>query len=1018
MRYLHFLFLVFLTGAPALKAQVTFPTNGAPSPVHTVFALVHAHLVDDIREIKDGTLLVQDKVILAAGAGIAIPENAVIIDLKGKYIYPSFIELNSSYGMPSVSYERRQQPGPQMESSLKGAYGWNMALRTTLRAHELFRHDQEAADDWRKAGFGAVMTFAHDGIVRGSAAFVLLNSSRREHESILTEKAGACYSFEKGSSPQDYPSSLTGAIALLRQSFYDANWYALQKTKEEFNISLAEFKQLQELVPFFETHDKANVLRAARLASEFKLPFIIKGGGNEYQRIDEIKQSCARLILPLNFPEAMDVEDPFVAQNINVAEMKHWEMAPANPAFLEQAGVVFAMSAGDLKDRSRFLPNLRKAVQHGLSEKTALRALTTIPATFLNLQNKIGTLQKGMVANFMVTTRSIFDSECLLVENWSGGSRYSYADAEVADVRGTYDLQINNKKYELLFSGDLFHPQGFILSDTTKKGIGLQLNGRQIAFAFSKDSTTQIRANGSFLVGEKIAEGRAQMGDGNWCAFTLRLKKPAEENPSISPVIKKIETGSVWYPFAAFGQTLVTDPTSFQERFLKSRSNSPGLLIRHVNVWTNLQDSVLRDFDVLVTGTKISRVAKNIPLPVGYTVIEGEGKHLTCGIIDEHSHIALSGGVNEGAEASSAEVRMGDVINPEDINIYRQLSGGVTSAQLLHGSANPIGGQSALIKLRWGLGSEEMKIAGADGFIKFALGENVKQSNWGDLNVVRFPQSRMGVEQVYRDFFTRALEYDRLQKDALKNKKEPFNFRRDLELETLAEILNSKRFITCHSYVQSEINMLMHVADSFGFRVNTFTHILEGYKVADKMKQHGVCASTFSDWWAYKNEVLDAIPYNAALLTKAGVVTAINSDDAEMARRLNQEAAKSIKYGQMTEAEALKLVTLNPAKMLHLDKELGTIESGKSADLVLWSGHPLSVYSKAEKTIIDGMIYYSREQDLVLRTQVQQERARLITKLLAEKQKGLPVTKRSSKPQQLYHCNTIEGVSETLTGQR
>jgi hypothetical protein len=218
--------------------------------------------------------------------------------------------------------------------------------------------------------------------------------------------------------------------------------------------------------------------------------------------------------------------------------------------------------------------------------------------------------------------------------------------------------------------------------------------------------------------------------------------------------------------------------------------------------------------------------------------------------------------------------------------------------------------------------------------------------------------------------------------------------------------------------VQSEINMLMHVADSFGFRVNTFTHILEGYKVADKMKQHGVCASTFSDWWAYKNEVLDAIPYNAALLTKAGVVTAINSDDAEMARRLNQEAAKSIKYGQMTEAEALKLVTLNPAKMLHLDKELGTIESGKSADLVLWSGHPLSVYSKAEKTIIDGMIYYSREQDLVLRTQVQQERARLITKLLAEKQKGLPVTKRSSKPQQLYHCNTIEGVSETLTGQR
>lgn len=244
------------------------------------------------------------------------------------------------------------------------------------------------------------------------------------------------------------------------------------------------------------------------------------------------------------------------------------------------------------------------------------------------------------------------------------------------------------------------------------------------------------------------------------------------------------------------------------------------------------------------------------------------------------------------------------------------------------------------------------------------------------------------------------------------------NFRYDIELQTLAEILNSKRFITCHSYVQSEINMLMHVADSFGFRVNTFTHILEGYKVADKMKHHGVCASTFSDWWAYKNEVLDAIPYNAALLTQAGVTTAINSDDAEMARRLNQEAAKSVKYGGMSEIEALKMVTLNPAKMLHLDKDLGTIEAGKSADLVLWTGHPLSVYSKVETTIIEGQIYFSRTKDEQLRAQLQQERARLINKLIAEKQKGIPVIKRTSKSPQLYHCNTIEGVSETITGQR
>ncbi|MBL7930864.1 MAG: amidohydrolase family protein, partial [Bacteroidia bacterium] len=409
-------------------------------------------------------------------------------------------------------------------------------------------------------------------------------------------------------------------------------------------------------------------------------------------------------------------------------------------------------------------------------------------------------------------------------------------------------------------------------------------------------------------------------------------------------------------------------------------------------------------------------IAPNIDTPkLAYAkVINGKGMHLTPGIIDEHSHIALTAGVNEGTQASSAEVRMGDVINPDDINIYRQLSGGVTTAQLLHGSANPIGGQSALIKLRWGHSAEDMKYEKADGFIKFALGENVKQSNWGDLNRVRFPQSRMGVEQVYMDYFTRAREYDKKMLTTDKTKMP----RRDLELEALAEILNKKRFITCHSYVQSEVNMLIHVADSMGFKVNTFTHILEGYKVADKMKVHGANASTFSDWWAYKNEVMEAIPYNAAILTKMGVNCAINSDDAEMARRLNQEAAKAIKYGGLTETEALKLVTLNPAKMLHIDNKVGSIKVGKVADLVLWTDNPLSVYAKVDKTIIDGQIYFDREEDARLKENIRTERARIIAKLMAEKQKGAKVNKTQSKQQRLYHCNTIEGVAEEETGTR
>jgi imidazolonepropionase-like amidohydrolase len=326
------------------------------------------------------------------------------------------------------------------------------------------------------------------------------------------------------------------------------------------------------------------------------------------------------------------------------------------------------------------------------------------------------------------------------------------------------------------------------------------------------------------------------------------------------------------------------------------------------------------------------------------------------------------------------------------------LSGGVTSAQLLHGSCNPVGGQSGLIKLRWGLAPEKMKIEQADGFIKFALGENVKQSNAGDRSTSRYPQTRMGVEQVYYDAFIRAKEYE------AKMKTNPALTRKDLELDALVEILNKKRFISCHSYVQSEINMLMHVADSMGFKVNTFTHILEGYKVADKMKAHGVCASTFADWWAYKYEVIEAIPYNAAIMIKAGVTVAINSDDAEMGRRLNQEAAKTIKYGNISEVEAWKMVTLNPAKMLHLDNRLGSIKVGKDADLVLWTDNPLSIYAKPAYTFVDGICYFSLEKDEILRIQIKQERQRIINKMMAAKQAGEKTEKKISAIDVDYHC--------------
>jgi imidazolonepropionase-like amidohydrolase len=404
---------------------------------------------------------------------------------------------------------------------------------------------------------------------------------------------------------------------------------------------------------------------------------------------------------------------------------------------------------------------------------------------------------------------------------------------------------------------------------------------------------------------------------------------------------------------------------------------------------------ILEDTDVLLKEGKISEIGKNLQDPSAL-VIDGRGKHLTSGIIDEHSHIG--GGGNDRATNSSM-VRIGDQLNSEDINIYRALAGGVTAVQVLHGSANPVGGQSALIKLRWGVAPDDLKIKNADGYIKFALGENVKRSR--NPSSTRFPQTRMGVEQVYMDGFTQALAYDKVWSvyDELP-KKSKINIhqpRRDLVDEAMMEIINKERFITCHSYVQSEINMLMKVAEQFNFNINTFTHILEGYKVADKMKAHGAGASTFSDWWNYKWEVRYAIPYNAAIMYTEGVVTAINSDDSNSGRRLNQEAAKSVKYGGLSEENVWKMVTLNPAKLLHLDDRMGSVKVGKDADIVLWTDHPLSVYAQVEKTIVDGIVYFDVEKDKSSGTMIHSERARLIQKMKNAKNSGAPSKLRSSE---------------------
>jgi imidazolonepropionase-like amidohydrolase len=343
-------------------------------------------------------------------------------------------------------------------------------------------------------------------------------------------------------------------------------------------------------------------------------------------------------------------------------------------------------------------------------------------------------------------------------------------------------------------------------------------------------------------------------------------------------------------------------------------------------------------------------------VPGGATqVVEGQGLHLLPGLIDAHSHSALVGDVNEGTRTVTAAVDTADIIDPLDENIYRQLAGGVTCANLLHGSANAIGGRSVTVKWRWGARPEQMILEGAPRGIKFALGENPKQSNWGDRYTKRYPQSRQGVAALIRQRFLEARAY---QKQSAP--------RPDLDLEALVEVLEGKRLVHCHSYRQDEILMLLQVADEFGFRVATLQHGLEAYKVADEVARRGTGVSTFTDWWAYKLEVQDAIPYNGALLHQRGVVTSFNSDSDELARRLLGEARKAVRYGGVSEVEALRFVTLNPARQLGIDSRLGSLEVGKDGDFSLWSGSPFESDSYCLSTWVEGCRVYDFQQARLL----------------------------------------------------
>ena len=978
----------------ALIAQ-TAPTTGLRDNTPSVNAFTNARIiVAPHHVIAKGTLVIRNGLVEAVGENVQPPADARVWNMEGRTIYPSFIDLYSDYGLPKAD-EQAGNPfeSPAAPEKPKGAAHWNQKVRAEFDASAEFQPDPKAAEKLRSQGFGLVLATPQRGLFRGWSALVALGDGAAS-DLVIRQRVAQTTSLDQSrGSFREYPTSLMGVIALHRQTWIDADWY--QKAQESYaknpdqprpetNIALEALQSAlhgEQPVVMDATTD-LNFLRAAKIGKEFGLKLWIRGSGEEYRKIDAIKETQVPVIVTLNFPDAPNVDTPEEALGVSLEELHHWDAAPENPGRLKKAGIPIVLSASQLKDPGAFLAQARKAIERGLDADDALACLTTVPAEWLGLEQEYGSLDKGKRANFVVTDGDIFGEKTKLSATWIDGKQYEVKPPPVTDPRGTwsYESNLSTSKEMLTLRGDAEKPTGFIKFQS--KDIRLSsaaVSADRLTLTFAGDSAGHkgiVRMSAS--VGEKDLFGIGELPDGQsfkWSA--TRVEPPRVEPDTAKP--KKVEMASFpeVTPPVGFGRAKIPDQPEY-------------VLVKNGTIWTEGKGGIVEHGDILIKKGKIVQVGTNITAPNDAVIVDATGKHVSPGIIDCHSHTAISQGINEGAQAVTCEVRIQDVLNSDDIWIYRQLAGGTTIANVLHGSANPIGGQTIVVKWRWGALPDQLPIAGALPGVKFALGENVKQSNGfqAPRSTARYPQTRMGVEQIIRDRFMAALDYEKAMKNWERDKSK-IPPHRDLELDALVEVLNGKRLIHSHCYRQDEILMLMKVAEDFGIRIATLQHVMEGYKIADEIAKHGAGGSTFSDWWAYKIEAWDAIPGNGPLMHDRGVVVSYNSDDNQQATRLNWEAAKAIRFG-ISEEEALKFVTINPAKQLRIDDKVGSLEEGKDADFVVWSGDPLSTYSKCEQTWVDGRKYFDVKEDLAMRTEIEKERAVLIQKVLASKKESGP----------------------------
>lgn len=1016
--------VLICTSVLPADAPTTEPITGLAENRPATFLLTNARIVVSPQQtIEKGSVLIRDGHISAVGDQISEFPGVQEIDLSGKTIYAGLIDGYSEVDVPAAK---------------TGARHWNPGVTPERCAADAYEPDNEGNQKLRKVGIVARLLAPDDGQIKGTSV-VVDTSDADAPSSEIRRKVALHFSLTTARRRNQYPGSPMGAVALVRQTLYDAQWYrdawkAYQSSTDglprpEKNPALETLAQwLEAKNPIIiDAQNERYALRSQQLVDEFSLSTVIlRGSGREYRRLEAIVASENPILVPVDFPKAPDVSTPERVSAATLQQLQHWDLAPENAARLVKAGATIALTTDGLSDPTKFLKALRTVVKRGLDKQDALAALTTNPAKIFGLESYLGTIEVGKLASLVVTDGDLFDSKTKVLETWVAGRRFEIVRPTELDARGQWNLRFTDltkrpKRAKLKISGKLEKPKAKIevrkedfdikkitVSDAIVSARfsaeGWEQDGvALVSLVVTKSSLSGTPTTGTLLlpdgtrsnvvaVRKELPEGTDGEDDSDEDDSDGADRDDKEDNESNGQKKEK-------------GDDHSDDDDSDEEDSNEDESDEPTSALYEVNfplgaygvdklaksedvlltggtIWTCDQQGVLENGAVLIVDGKIKAVGRSLEAPEGVRTIDLAGKHLTPGIIDCHSHIATDGGVNEGTQAITAEVRIGDFVDPDDISIYRQLAGGVTTANVLHGSANPIGGQNQVIKMRWGALPEEMKFAKAPGGIKFALGENVKQSNWGEEFRTRYPQSRMGVDEIIMDAFERAKAYDEDWK-RWREDETGIPPRIDLELKAIAEIVRGERWIHCHSYRQSEILALMRTCDAYGVTIGSLQHILEGYKLADEMAARGITGSTFSDWWAYKFEVYDAIPFNGALMHEAGVVVSFNSDDAELGRRLNTEAAKAVKYGNVTPEEALKFVTLNPAKQLRIEDYVGSLTVGKDADLAIWSGPPLSSFSRCVQTWVDGRRCFDEQVDKQLRKRDQDRHAALVQRILS-----------------------------------